>query len=183
MTEIILSDKIEGVKFTQVHAFGDDRGRFMETFRKEWFPERAWDIVQANRSDSQAGVLRGLHYHLHQVDYWFVVRGTVRVGMADLRRGSPTFGASQTIEIGDNNLMGVFIPIGVAHGFYTVTDATLSYLVDNYYDGDDEFGVAWDDPTLAVDWAVHEPILSGRDLANPTLANIPAEQMPVYSNK
>ncbi len=180
MTEIMPSDQIAGVKFTQVRAFGDDRGRFMETFRKEWFPERSWEIVQANRSDSQAGVLRGLHYHFHQVDYWFVVKGTVRVGMADLRQGSPTFGASQVIEIGDNNLMGVFIPVGVAHGFYTVTDATLTYLVDNYYDGDDELGVAWDDPTLAVAWQVQRPILSGRDQKNPRLSDIPPEQMPIY---
>ena len=60
MTEIIASTEIDGVKFAQLRAFGDDRGRFMETFRKDWFPERSWEIVQTNRSDSKAGVLRGL---------------------------------------------------------------------------------------------------------------------------
>ena len=59
-----------------------------------------------------------------------------------------------------------------------MTDATLTYLVDNYYDGSDEFGVAWDDPTLAVAWGVTEPILSGRDRANPRLADIPVAQQP-----
>jgi dTDP-4-dehydrorhamnose 3,5-epimerase len=180
MTEIISSAQIDGVKFVRVRAFGDERGRFMETFRKEWFPERNWQIVQANRSDSVAGVLRGLHYHFHQVDYWFVVRGTIRVGLADLRRGSPTENASQVVEIGDDNLMGVFIPPGVAHGFYALTDATLTYLVDNYYDGDDELGVAWDDPTLSVPWGVDAPILSSRDRNNPRLEEIEEERRPVY---
>ncbi len=180
MTLIIASDSIDGVKFVRVHAFGDERGRFMETFRKEWFPERSWATVQVNRSDSAAGVLRGLHYHFHQVDYWFVVRGTIRVGLADLRRRSPTENASQVVEIGDDNLMGVFIPPGVAHGFYALTDATLTYLVDNYYDGADELGVAWDDPTLAVPWDVNDPLLSARDQANPRLEEIKEERRPVY---
>ncbi len=117
MAEIIKSDQIQGVKFAKLQAYGDERGRFMETFRTEWFPERSFDIVQTNRSDSIAGVLRGLHYHFNQIDYWYVPKGMIRVGMADLRRGSPTFGASQVIEIGDENQTGIFIPTGVAHGF------------------------------------------------------------------
>ena len=122
----------------------------METFRKDWFPERSWEIVQSNRSDSKAGVLRGLHYHFHQVDYWHVPHGQIRVGLADLRPSSPTYGASQVLEIGDHNQVGVFIPVGVAHGFLTLTDATVTYLVDQYYNGSDEFGVAWNDPALAA---------------------------------
>ena len=102
MTEIVASTEIAGVKFAHLRAFGDERGRFMETFRKAWFPERSWEIVQANRSDSKAGVLRGLHYHFHQVDYWYCPFGIARVGLADLRRSSPTYGASQVLEIGDN---------------------------------------------------------------------------------
>jgi dTDP-4-dehydrorhamnose 3,5-epimerase len=123
------------VKFARLQAFADERGRFMETFRTEWFPERSFDIIQTNRSDSIARVLRGLHYHLKQIDYWYVPKGMIRVGMADLRRGSPTFGNSQVIEIGDENQTGIFIPTGIAHGFLALTDATLTYLVDNTYDG------------------------------------------------
>lgn len=178
MAEIVESTRIAGVKIVQLKAITDTRGRFLETFRKDWFPERSWDIVQTNRSDSRAGVLRGLHYHFRQVDYWYVPHGRVRVGLADLRQASPTFGASEVIEIGDHNDAGVFIPSGVAHGFYALTDATLTYLVDNYYDGTDEFGVAWDDPDLAVAWAATDPILSGRDLANPRLAEIPPAHRP-----
>lgn len=178
MAEILESTRIAGVKIVQLKAITDTRGRFLETFRKDWFPERSWEIVQTNRSDSRAGVLRGLHYHFRQVDYWYVPHGRVRVGLADLRQASPTFGISEVIEIGDHNDAGVFIPSGVAHGFYALTDATLTYLVDNYYDGTDEFGVAWDDPDLAVAWAATAPILSGRDLANPRLAEIPPAQRP-----
>lgn len=178
MPQITESTQIQGVKFVQLNAFADERGRFLETFRKEWFPERSWQIIQSNRSDSKAGVLRGLHYHFKQVDYWYVTSGTVRVGIADLRQSSPTVGKSQVIEIGDDNQMGIFIPCGVAHGFVALTAATLTYVVDNYYDGGDELGVAWDDPDLAVPWGVSEPILSGRDLQNPRWREIVAEKMP-----
>lgn len=178
MTEIVESTKIQGVKFAHLRAFGDERGRFMETFRKGWFPERTWEIVQTNRSDSKAGVLRGLHYHFRQVDYWYCAAGILRVGLADLRRSSPTYCASQVIEIGESNQVGVFIPCGVAHGFYAVTDVTLTYMVDNYYDGGDELGVAWDDRSLAVPWGVDAPILSGRDQKNPLLQDIPEHLRP-----
>ena len=102
----------------------------------------------------------------------------VRVGLADLRQESLTVGASETLEIGDSNEMGVFIPSGVAHGFYALTDATLTYIVDNYYDGADELGVAWDDPELSVPWNAESPILSPRDRQNPRWREIPMEKMP-----
>lgn len=150
----------------------------METFRKDWFPERTWEIFQSNRSDSKAGVLRGLHYHFRQVDYWHVPVGRVRVGLADLRASSPTYGVSEVLEIGDHNQVGLFIPVGVAHGFLTLTDATVTYLVDQYYNGSDELGVAWNDPTLAVPWGVVDPILSARDQQNPLLPDIDPAKLP-----
>ena len=177
MAEIIESSKIQGVKFVQLKAFGDERGKFMETFRKEWFPERTWDIFQTNCSQSTPGVLRGLHYHHHQIDYWFVPNGMIRVGLADLRPSSPTFQASETIEIGDQNPVGIFIPCEVAHGFYSLTDATLTYIVDNYYNGDDELGVAWNDPALNVEWQASDPVLSNRDLQNPSFAELAKMEM------
>ena len=166
MAEIIESTTIPGVKFAVLRAFADERGRFVETFRKEWFPERTWERVQTNRSDSKEGVLRGLHHHRYQVDYWYCAAGTIRVALADVRPDSPGYLKTEIVEIGDVNQMGVFIPVGVAHGFVALTDATLTYIVDNYYDGADEHGVAWDDPTLAIDWGVTEPILSPRDKTN-----------------
>ncbi len=178
MTDIIESAVIQGVKLVRLSVFADERGQFMELFRKDWFPERAWDIVQSNRSDSKAGVLRGLHYHRRQVDYWHAPRGRIRVGLADLRQSSPTRGAVETIELDQDNPRGLFIPVGVAHGFYAITNATLTYIVDNYYNGHDELGVAWDDPTLQIAWGVDKPVLSQRDLANPRLLDIPPGALP-----
>lgn len=178
MATITNSEVISGVKFVHLKAFGDERGRFLETFRREWFPERTWENFQANRSDSKAGVLRGLHYHFHQIDYWYAAVGTIRVALADLRRSSPTNGATEVLEIGGGNEMGIYIPPGVAHGFVALTDATLTYVVDQYYNAADELGVIWNDPTLAIDWGVKEPILSGRDQQNPLVADIPLDVMP-----
>lgn len=178
MVGIHESDKIAGVKFARLEFYEDERGRFMETFRKEWFPERTWAALQSNRSDSRAGVLRGLHYHFRQVDYWYVPVGRVRVGLADLRRASPTSGAGQVFEIGEQNPLGVFIPPGVAHGFVALTDATLIYIVDQYYDRNDEWGVIWNDPTLALPWGINDPLLSARDQALPRLDQIDPASLP-----
>ena len=178
MPQIQESTHIKDVQIVTLQPFADERGRFMETFRKEWFPQRSWEIIQSNRSDSSAGVLRGLHYHFNQIDYWYVVNGRIRAGLVDLRPHSPTYSATQVIEMGEENNIGIFIPIGVAHGFITLTDATLTYIVDNYYNGADEYGVAWNDPDLAVPWGVESPLVSGRDAANPLLRDIPVDNLP-----
>jgi dTDP-4-dehydrorhamnose 3,5-epimerase len=178
MTVIRESDKIAGVFIAELRAFGDERGSFREVFRKEWFPQRSWDVVQSNCSHSAAGVLRGLHYHFNQVDYWYVTRGHIRAALFDMRPDSPTFMATQTVDMGAGNDRGLFIPIGVAHGFATLADATLMYIVDNYYDGGDEFGVAWNDPALGIDWGVDEPIVSGRDQSNLPFDRIAAANRP-----
>ena len=178
MAQINESDLIKDVYLVSLKPFEDERGRFMETFRKEWFPWRTWNVIQGNVSYSRAGVLRGLHFHHWQVDYWFCPSGTIRVGLCDLRRSSPTFRAVQTLDIGDQNFTGVYIPIGVAHGFVALTDAVLTYLVDNYYDGTDEHGVAWNDPDLNLPWGIVSPRLSPRDAQNPRLRDIPPENLP-----
>lgn len=178
MPHVEESPLIAGVYTVQLQSFRDERGRFMETFRKEWFPQRSWERVQSNRSDSRAGVLRGLHYHHHQVDYWYAVGGRLRAAMVDLRPSSPTHMATQSIEMGDVNEIGLFIPSGVAHGFVALTDVTLLYVVDNYYDSNDEFGVAWNDPELGVDWGVVPAVVSSRDASNPRLRAIPPEHLP-----
>jgi dTDP-4-dehydrorhamnose 3,5-epimerase len=174
------SPTIPGIILVDLKPFADDRGRFTETFRKEWFPQREWRHIQTNRSDSRAGVLRGLHYHFHQVDYWYLVKGCIRVGLADLRRSSPNFRRTETIDIDAADHRGLFIPVGVAHGFLALTDVTLFYIVDNYYDGGDELGLAWNDPTVVVPWNPElPPLISGRDAANPLFEAIPYETLPV----
>ena len=98
---------------------------------------------------------------------------------SDLRPSSPTYMATQTLEIGDGNNVGVFVPIGVAHGFVALTDATLMYMVNNYYNGGkDENGVAWNDPTINLDWGVTAPLLSPRDQQNRFLRDISADELP-----
>lgn len=171
---------IEGVYTVPIRVFEDERGRFMETFRRSWFPWVDWERLQANRSDSKPGVLRGLHYHHQQVDYWYVPKGQVRAAMVDLRPSSPTYRAKYVLDIGEENNLGVFIPVGVAHGFLALTDATLMYMVNNYYDGGkDELGVAWNDPDINLDWGLtFPPLLSPRDQRNPFLRDIPKDQLP-----
>jgi dTDP-4-dehydrorhamnose 3,5-epimerase len=113
------------------------------------------------------------------VDYWHCVSGRIRVGLCDLRPSSPTCGRGQLIDLGQDQLQGLYIPCGVAHGFAALTEVVLFYVVDNYYDGADELGVAWNDPQLGLDWNLDTPpILSERDQRNPLLANIPADQLP-----
>jgi dTDP-4-dehydrorhamnose 3,5-epimerase len=167
------SRTIAGVYIVEPDAHGDERGRFIETYRRSWFP-LGREMVQGNRSDKAAGAIVGLHYHLHQADYWSVPRGTARVVLHDLREGSSTEGKTEVLEIGEADSRGVFIPPGVAHGFAAVTDMTITYLVDNYYNPDDELGVAWDDPEIGADWGIKDPVLSDRDRANPSRAEIPA---------
>ena len=178
MALIRSSTKIEGVAVAELVSFTDERGGFRETFRAEWFPQVAWGQVQANRSDSQAHVVRGLHFHRRQADYWLVTAGRIKVGLCDLRRKSASFRAVEVMELSAEVERGLFIPAGVAHGFYTLTDVTVTYLVNNYYDASDEHGVAWDDPELAVPWDVQAPTVSRRDVDNPLFRNLPAANCP-----
>lgn len=177
MAEIEHSNRIDGVIAVHLAVHSDERGRFVETFRRSWLGDRP-EMVQGNRSDSRRDVLRGLHYHLRQADYWYAPAGRLLVGLHDLRRSSPTSGASFTIEIGEGAEIGLYIPPGVAHGFLALTDATLTYLVDRPYDAADEHGLAWDDPEAGIEWPVRDPVLSARDRDNPRRADIPAEALP-----
>jgi dTDP-4-dehydrorhamnose 3,5-epimerase len=171
------SDTIAGVYIVEPDVHGDERGRFLETYRRSWFP-LGREMIQGNRSDKQAGALVGLHYHLHQADYWLVPRGTARVVLHDLRLDSPTEGATVTLDIGEADSRGVFIPPGVAHGFASLTDLTITYMVDSYYNPEDELGVAWDDPEIAADWGIQDPVVSKRDQTNPRRADLPVDRRP-----
>ena len=104
----------------------------------------------------------------------------------DLRVGSPTDGATLTVDLGardggDHDHTGVFIPPGVAHGFASLTDMTITYLVDGYYNPADELGVAWDDPAVRADWGITDPVLSKRDQTNPKRAEIDPARQPHWA--
>jgi dTDP-4-dehydrorhamnose 3,5-epimerase len=186
------ASSLPGVRFGAVTRHADERGAFRELWRASAFgtpgPDEAGSrpgaqprFVQANLSSSAPGVLRGLHYHRRQLDYWVVASGRAFVALVDVRpllSGSGTRAVVETRELAADEW--VVIPSGVAHGFLAVESLEVFYLVTNEYDGTDELGFAWDDPAVGVQWprlAVTpdgRPILSERDRSNPPLADLVA---------
>jgi dTDP-4-dehydrorhamnose 3,5-epimerase len=172
---------IPGVSFGVGAAHGDARGTFTELWRASGLGAGVGSFVQANLSTSAPGVLRGLHLHRRQLDYWVVVVGRAFVALVDARPlvgGSPGPAAVETRELGPGDR--VVIPPGVAHGFLALEALHLLYLVTNEYDGSDELGFAWDDPAVGVAWPVvsgsadGRPLVSVRDASNPSLADLVA---------
>jgi dTDP-4-dehydrorhamnose 3,5-epimerase len=128
-------------------------------------------MVQANLSRSKAGVLRGMHFHREQADFWVLLSGRQFVALYDLRPRSSTSGQAAELRMNaSEQLRGLYVPKGVAHGFYAETEVELLYLVDRYYSGDDEHGFIWNDPDAGISWPNGDPILSERDRANPPLS-------------
>jgi dTDP-4-dehydrorhamnose 3,5-epimerase len=186
------ASELAGVRFGSIVRHADSRGAFREVWRASAFPALspaetgAPDgseprFVQANLSSSAAGVLRGVHYHRHQLDYWTVTAGRAFVALVDVRPlvdGSGPRPIVETRELAADDW--VIIPAGVAHGFLALEPLELLYLVTNEYDGADELGFAWDDPAVGVPWpavpgtAGGRPILSDRDQSNPPLAELVA---------
>jgi dTDP-4-dehydrorhamnose 3,5-epimerase len=169
---------IQGVHLVPLVTHGDDRGSVTEDYRRSWIPEMG-EMVQGNVSFSRAGVLRGMHFHLRQADWWTFYTGSAVIGLFDLRSGSPTERKKAHIQIrAAEGLRGLYIPRGVAHGFYAESDLILHYLVDNYYTGQDEFGVQWNDPEMNLDWPTSSPVISERDMKNPGLAQALVDPPP-----
>lgn len=181
---------LPGVSYGAITRHGDARGSFRELWRASRFPAidpadagapRA-RFAQANLSTSAAGVLRGLHYHRRQLDYWTVASGRAFVALVDVR---PALTEASGRPIVETRVLAaddwVVIPVGVAHGFLALEPLELVYLVTNEYDGTDELGFAWDDPAVDVPWPILDltpdgrPILSERDRSNPTLAGLLAQ--------
>jgi len=184
MATVTADDRIAGVWLVEPTVHADARGVFVETYRRQWFPSGR-EMIQGNRGDRRAGAVVGLHYHLHQADYWYVPSGSARVVLHDLREGGPTDGATQTIDLGtradgSHDHRGVFIPPGVAHGFSALSDMVITYLVDNYYNPEDELGLAWNDPAVDADWGFADPTLSARDQRNPGRDALPPGRRPYW---
>ncbi|MGK0306177.1 MAG: dTDP-4-dehydrorhamnose 3,5-epimerase [Gammaproteobacteria bacterium] len=154
-------------------VFGDERGYFYESFHQKIF-EQATDLkpefVQDNHSKSQKGVLRGLHYQLPPMAQGKLVRvieGEVFDVAVDIRKNSTTFGQWVGERLSAKNNKQMWVPEGFAHGFITLSDtAQVLYKTTNYYSPEHERCIAWDDPTLAIEWQlshVDEPLLSQKD--------------------
>lgn len=159
---------IADVLLVQTDWRGDDRGFFLETYRRELYANEGItdEFVQANHSRSVRGVVRGLHFQTSpgQAKLVYCARGRLLDVAVDVRIGSPTYGKHVAVELDDVDHRQLYVPIGFAHGFSVLSEvADLTYLVSNIYDADTESGIAFDDPDLGIDWKVDEPILAPRD--------------------
>jgi dTDP-4-dehydrorhamnose 3,5-epimerase len=181
-----IQTSIPGVVIIEPRIFGDDRGFFFESYSAHRFTSQGMPavFVQDNHSMSRRDTVRGLHYQLKhaQAKLCRVIRGEVLDVAVDIRRGSPTFGKWIAVVLSEENRREVYIPAGFAHGFRVLSDtAEFLYKCDDYYAPDDEYGIAWDDPELGIDWGQPaSPILSPKDLKLPRLAEIAPDLFPRY---
>jgi dTDP-4-dehydrorhamnose 3,5-epimerase len=175
---------IPGVLVVEPEIHRDERGFFLETYHRAKYQAGGLDavFVQDNHSRSVARTLRGLHAQLRSPQGKLVraVRGEIFDVAVDIRRGSPTFGRWVGERLSDDDFFQLWVPPGFAHGFCVLSEiAEVEYKCTALYDRDDEIAIAWDDPEIAIDWPVAEPILSAKDLAALTLAEA-APRLPVF---
>ncbi len=166
---------IEGVYVIEPKVFGDSRGYFMETYNKEEFDKAGlvYDFVQDNQSKSHKGVLRGLHFQTKhpQSKLVRVVSGEVFDVAVDLRKGSKTYGKWTGVILSAENKKMFMIPKGFAHGFVVLSDtAEFTYKCDDVYHPEDDGGIMWNDPDIAIQWPYKGELdLSEKDKKHPTL--------------
>tara|TARA_R110000744_G_scaffold304310_2_gene412838 strand:- start:41 stop:595 length:555 start_codon:yes stop_codon:yes gene_type:complete len=168
----ITDTKIPDVKIIEPQVFGDERGFFFESFNQKTFKEATGlkrEFVQDNHSKSCKGVLRGLHYQLSPMAQGKLVRvtqGEVFDVAVDIRKNSPTFGQWVGEVLSAKNAKQLWVPEGFAHGFITLSDtAEFLYKTTNYYSPEHERSIAWDDPSIAIQWPGElKPLLSAKDL-------------------
>lgn len=181
-----LPTTLPGVVLLELDVFGDARGRFMETFRRERYLELGvgvgLEFVQDNFSSSVRGTLRGLHYQLEhpQGKLVHVTRGAVFDVAVDIRRGSPTFGQWFGTELSADNHRQLWIPPGFAHGFVVTSDeADFAYKCTATYVPTDDRSIRWNDPAIGIAWPLAgEPLLSTRDV---TAALLRDAELPAYA--
>ncbi|MEB3285139.1 MAG: dTDP-4-dehydrorhamnose 3,5-epimerase [Candidatus Sericytochromatia bacterium] len=173
------------VFIVEATRYEDARGFFQETFHAGRFAQAGLPthFVQDNRSRSHGGVLRGLHYQLHQPQGKLirVEQGRIYDVAADVRRNSPHYGVWVGVELSAEDDRQIWIPPGFAHGFLVLTDrADVSYKCTALYDPPSERGIRWNDPTLAIDWPAchYTRMVSSKDEALPSLTE--QHDLPVF---
>ncbi len=165
----IIDTDIPDLKIIEPSVFTDDRGYFFESYSYEKLKNLGIDkvFVQDNESQSQRGVLRGLHFQnppFAQAKLVRVVRGAVLDVAVDIRRDSPTYGQHVCVELSEKNKRMFYIPEGFAHGFLTLeNDTVFSYKCSQYYNKASERSLLWNDETLHIQWGLESPILSDKD--------------------
>src|SRR5688572_16927734 len=185
MVRVVPAESLPEVLVIEPRVFRDDRGFFLETYHALRYAEHgiAGTFVQDNHSRSVAGTLRGLHLQVAKPQAKLVraIAGEIFDVAVDVRRGSPTFGRWVGVVLTADNFRQCYIPEGFAHGFCVLTgEAQVAYKCSAVYDPADEFGIAWNDPALAIQWPVTDPLLSARDRDNPTLAEL-GDHLPRYT--
>ncbi len=175
-----LPSQLDGPVLLAPSVHADARGFFAETFRADAWAAAGVDVefVQDNHSRSRLGTLRGMHFQLSpgQAKLVRCARGAILDVVADIRRGSPTFGQWEAFELDDVHMHQLFVPVGFAHGFCVLSDvADVAYKCSSYYDGATESGFAFDDPDVGIAWPQGmELVVSDRDRTAPRLADIAA---------
>lgn len=164
--------KLAGVIEITPRIFEDERGYFFESYNINLFRDHGIteDFLQDNQSFSRKGVVRGLHFQREPFAQGKLVRvicGAVLDVVVDIRPDSPTFGQHESFLLTGENQKMVYLPAGFAHGFSTLEDAVFSYKCTNVYHKSSEGGILYNDPLLAIDWQVSDPIVSGKDLELP----------------
>ena len=179
----IVSTEIPDVLIVEPKVFGDSRGFFFESFNQRQFEQLTGIVpsfVQDNHSRSARGVLRGLHYQIHQPQGKLVrvIAGEVFDVCVDMRRSSLTFGKAVYVTLSADNHRQLWIPPGFAHGFLVTSEsADFTYKTTDYYAPEHERAVLWNDPALAIAWPLQgEPLLSAKDKAG-----IPLAQAETYA--
>lgn len=180
----LLATPLPGLFTLEPAVHPDERGFLIEAYRHTWhaelgIPESA-QFVQDNHSRSTRGVVRGLHFQVGAGVAKLVrcARGRVFDVAVDLRQGSPTYGRWAAVELDDENMRELYVPVGFAHGFCALSDvADVLYKQTGYYDPELERGIAWNDPEIAVEWPLppSELIVSARDAAAPLLRDVAGE--------
>jgi dTDP-4-dehydrorhamnose 3,5-epimerase len=181
----VIRTPLIGLLIIEPKVFGDQRGFFLETYSQQRYQNAniPCEFTQDNISRSSIAVLRGLHYQLQypQAKLVTVTKGRVFDVAVDIRQGSPNFGQWYGIELSDENHRQFFIPAGFAHGFSVLSEtADFSYKCSDYYHAEDEKGIAWNDPDLAIDWQIETPLLAEKDKQYSFLRDVPKKDLPIY---
>src|SRR5664279_4015184 len=166
-----------GLLIYEPKVFGDNRGYFFESYNQKVFLEEKIEIdfVQDNQASSTFGVIRGLHFQLQpyaQTKLLRVLSGNIIDAVVDLRKNSPTYGKAYTIELSAENKKQLLVPKGFAHGYSVISEtAEVFYKCDEFYHKNSEGGIAYNDPSLQIDWQVpaDKAIISDKDNNHPML--------------
>ena len=169
----VSTSPIDGLIIIEPKLFRDSRGLFYEVYSESKYKENGVPVrfVQDNHSISEKGVLRGLHYQVNpgQDKLVRVVRGEIFDVAVDIRKSSPTYGKWWGLSLSETNNLQLYIPVGFAHGFCVLSDsAEVLYKCSDYYSPQNERGIIWNDPDLAIDWPIENPMLSEKDIEYPS---------------